>query len=368
MKLLDGGHAYPCYMAKETLDAQRKEAEKAKKNYVHRGEHRATPAAENRRLYDANPTTLRLKVPQGQKIVIQDHIRGKVEWDTDLMGDPVILRVDGRALYNFATVVDDVDLKITHVVRAAEHLTNTAVQVVVYQALGVPLPEFAHIPVVNEPNSTKKLSKRDMKKFVTEDVRSKLKAVGWTGEEIDSRDDLNPATIAFYRELGYLPAALVNYLSRLGWSLDDKTEIMSLDTLIQNFGLDRVNTKPASFDPVKLKWVAGQYMKDLPLDAKVAGVMPFLRRAKFLSDSDNPESDERVRLVVRLLGERITVFSDILQYAPQFFGDPRYDGKAVKKHLATPQARALLNSLASWLPTISVTDPCAAASHGANLV
>src|SRR6185369_6303762 len=219
LKLLDSGHAYPCYQSKEQLDAERKEAEKAKRNYVHRGQHRLTPAAECRRLYDAKPTTIRLKVPDGETIAIDDAIRGHVGWPSDLMGDPVIMRADGRALYNFATVVDDVLFKITHVVRAAEHLTNTAVQVVAYRALGAPLPAFAHVPVVNEPNSKKKLSKRDMKKFVTAEVRAKLNAIGWSDAEIDSRDDLNPATVAFYREMGYLPAALVNYLGRLGWSL-----------------------------------------------------------------------------------------------------------------------------------------------------
>ena len=122
-----------------------------------------------------------------------------------------------------ATVVDDVAMQITHVVRAAEHLSNTPIQLLVYKGLGAPLPQFAHVPVVNEPKSKKKLSKRDMKKFVTPEVRQKLNAIGWTDEHIDSRDDLNPATVAFYRELGYLPAALINYLGRLGWSLDDKS-------------------------------------------------------------------------------------------------------------------------------------------------
>ena len=172
--------------------------------------------------------------------------------------------------------MDDVAFKITHVVRAAEHLTNTAVQAVAYRAHWAPLPTFAHVPVVNEPNSKKKLSKRDMKKFVTAEVRAKLNAIGWTDEEIDSRDDLNPATVAFYREMGYLPAALVNYLGRLGWSLDDKTEIMPLETMIANFSLERVNDSPASFDPEKLHWMAGEYMKQLPLDAASRGRDPVL--------------------------------------------------------------------------------------------
>src|SRR5580765_297206 len=293
LKLLESGQAYPDYVAKEQLDAERKEAEKAKKPYVHRGPHRDTPAAECVRLYRDKQTTLRLKVPTGQVIAIDDLIRGRVEWQSDLTGDPVILRADGRALYNFATVVDDVAMRITHVVRAAEHLSNTATQVLVYQAMGAATPSFAHIPVVNEPaakpgtayppgvkppNPNKKLSKREMAKFLTPDVRTKLHAVGWTDEQINSRDDLNPATVAFYRELGYLPAGLVNYLGRLGWSLDDKAEIIPLDEMTALFSLERVNNSPASFDPEKLAWLNGEYMKRLPSSEKVDGVIPFLRR------------------------------------------------------------------------------------------
>src|SRR5262249_31382157 len=142
------GHAYPCYVSKEELDASRKEAEAAKRNYVHRGAHRETPPAENLRLLREKPAPIRLKVPPGQTIAIDDLIRGHVEWRSDLLGDPVILLADGRALYNFATVVDDVALKITHVIRAAEHLSNTQTQVLIYEALGAPVPQFAHIPLV----------------------------------------------------------------------------------------------------------------------------------------------------------------------------------------------------------------------------
>jgi nondiscriminating glutamyl-tRNA synthetase len=178
LKLIETGHAYPDYMAKEALDAERKAAEAAKRNYVHRGPHRDTPPAECLRLYQEKPTTLRFKVPLGRDAVIDDLICGKCIQRTDLMGDPVILRADGRALYNFASVVDDIDLKITHIIRAREHLTNTYTQVLVFEALGAALPKFGHVPVINEPNSNKKLSKRDMKKFVTPEIRGKLKASG----------------------------------------------------------------------------------------------------------------------------------------------------------------------------------------------
>ena len=277
-----------------------------------------------------------------------------------------------RALYNFATVVDDHALKITHVIRAAEHLTNTAVQVVAYEALGAAVPQFAHIPVVNEPapkpgvtyaagekpNKNKKLSKREMKKFVTAEVRSKLRAVGWTDAEIDARDDLNPATVAFYRELGYLPAALVNYLGRLGWSLDDKAEIIKLDEMIANFGLDRVNQSPASFDPDKLYWVAGEYMKVLPLPEKVTGVLPFLVRAKLVTEPLDPATRTRLEQVILACGDRLKLFSDILLYATPFLKtDPDYVPESIDKRLKKEGAADLLRGFKTVLASATPYDP-----------
>jgi nondiscriminating glutamyl-tRNA synthetase len=364
MKLLASGHAYPDYLAKEHLDAERKEAERAKKPYVHRGPHRLTPAVECVRLYQEKPTTLRLKVPAGRTIAIDDLIRGRVEWQSDLIGDPVILRGDGRALYNFATVVDDVALRITHVIRAAEHLDNAKTQVLAYEALAARMPRFAHIPVVNEPapkpgvayppgvkppNPNKKLSKREMAKFLTPDVRAKLHAVGWSDEQINSRDDLNPATVAFYRELGYLPAGLVNYLGRLGWSLDDKTEIIGLEEMIAKFSLDRVNQSPASFDPEKLLWVASEYMRQLPLEQKIDGVLPFLCKNGCLGDSVDAATRAKVGRVIEVCGDRLKIFSDILLYGSFFFRAPEYDMAAVKKRMHKDGVPKLLRQFAAVL-------------------
>jgi glutamyl-tRNA synthetase len=338
LKLIDSGHAYPDYKSGEEISAERKAAEKAKQNYVYRGQNRTLSAAECRRLYDAQPTVVRLKVPEGRTIAVDDLICGKVEVQADLVGDPVILRADGRALYNFATVVDDVAMEITHIVRAKEHLSNTPVQVLVYEALGYATPQFAHVAVVNAPKSKEKLSKRKMKQFMTDEVVAKLRAAHavpaeWTDEQIKNSEDLNPATVAFYRTLGYLPAALVNYFGRLGWSLDDKTEIMPLETMIANFGLDRVNDSPASFDPDKLLWMAGEYMKQLPIEEKVDGLIPFLRRANLIGDHLDDALRNKIRKVVDACGDRLKVYSDIYLYAAFFFHDPVYDPDAVKKRL-----------------------------------
>jgi glutamyl/glutaminyl-tRNA synthetase len=332
-KLVQEGKAYPCLLSPEELKAEREAAERAKKPYIHRGPGRNLAPEEALKLVlEGKP--VRLKVTEGRKIVLEDLIRGRVEWDADLLGDPVILRGDGRALYNFATVVDDAAMQITHVVRAAEHLSNTAVQLVAFEALGVGQPRFAHVPVVNEPNSKKKLSKRDMAKFVTTEIKSKLMSIGHTAEQIAARDDLNPATVAFYRELGYLPEGLVNYLGRLGWSLDDHSEIIPIDLMTANFSLERVNDSPASFDPDKLYWVAGEYMKTLPLEKKVEGVLPFLKRAGIWGENESPARLEQLRRVITASGDRLKLFSDILQYGlPILRPSVAYDEKSFAKRV-----------------------------------
>ncbi len=358
LKLLETGHAYPDYLSKEELDAERKAAEVAKKPYVHRGPHRETSAAECVLLYAEKPTTLRFKVPTGRLAVVEDLICGHCEQQTDLVGDPVILRANGSPLYNFASVIDDIAFEITHVVRAREHLANTYTQVLFWEALGAPLPKFGHIPVVNEPapkpgakylpgvkppNKNKKLSKRDMAKFVTPEVRAQLNAIGWTDEQIAARDDLNPATVAFYRELGFLPEGLLNYLGRLGWSLDDHTEFMTVADMITNFSLERVNDSAASFDPEKLYWLAGEHMKVRSLDEKIAGCVPFLVKAKLVVEPLDPATETRLRRVLEAMGDRLKLFSDILAYAGPFLkADPDYDPTAIDTVLKKPGNTELL--------------------------
>jgi len=381
LKLIETGHAYPDTMTKEQLETARHDqamAEFARKNptagpkeievelkaikdgkrpFIFRGPERNQDSAVNLRKYLEKPATVRLKVPTGRSVVIDDMICGRVEVQTDQIGDPVILRADGRAIYNFATVVDDVDMQITHIVRAREHLSNTPVQVLIYEALGYPMPRFAHVPVVNRPNSSKKLSKREMKDFMTPEVIGKLRAAhavpaDLTDEQIKSREDVNPATVAFYREMGYLPTSLVNYFGRLGWSLDDKTEIIPLDMMIANFSLERVNDSPASFDPEKLLWLAGEYMRMLPIEEKVAGVLPFLQRAGLVAANVDDSTRGRVRQVMEACGDRIKIFSDVFQYGAFFFRDPIYDAKAVDKRLRQGRAPEILGQVRELLAGI----------------
>jgi len=174
-----------------------------------------------------------------------------------------------------------------------------------------------------------------------------------------NQETLNPVMVAFYEALGYLPASLVNYFGRLGWSLDDKTEIISRDDMVKNFGLERVNSSPASFDPEKLLWLAGEYMRVLPLDEKVVGIIPFLTRAGLVKDPLDEPTRGKIRQVVQACGERLKVYTDIIGYGAFFFRDPVYDPKAVQKWLKKEGARELLQAAAE---EIDVTTPFDAAT------
>ncbi len=355
LKLLAAGHAYPDYMTKDELDADRKKAEAAKKPYIHRGPHRDTLAAECVRLYEANPTTLRFKVPEGIKVVVEDLVRGRCEQATAVMGDPVILRANGIALYNFASVVDDAALEITHVIRASEHLANTYSQVLFLDALGLPTPAYAHIPVVNYKGE--KMSKRKLPPL-TDDERQKLRMLGWTDDEI-TKSGLNIAAVGFYREMGYIPEAIINYLGRLGWSLDDKTEFLRLKDMISHFdmetGVGRITSSAGEFDPKKLFWLQDEYMKLLSVEEKVTQCLPFLKRAKLIPADPDAATMALLTRIVAASGDRLKLFSDILQYgAPIFLAEPEYNAKSVEKRLKKAGGADLLREFAAVL---AATEP-----------
>ena len=415
-KLIETGHAYPDSMTPEEQTADRvdkhlatyraanpgasagqlqKESDAAAKGqrpYTFRGRLRDADPAENLKAYDANPGPVRFKVPTGRAVTVTDLIRGRskdggpgrVEFATDGIGDPVILRGpnpdDGvcRPLYNFATVVDEINMKLTHVIRAAEHFSNTPGQVLMFEALGATPPVFAHVPVVNAPNSKEKLSKRKMAQFMTPEVVKKLRAVHavpaeWSDDQVKSNEALNPVTVEFYKILGYLPSAVINYLSKLGWSMDDATEYMTVDNLIKNFTLETVNEAAASFDPDKLHWLAGEHMARLPVAERVHGSLPFLRRAGLIGELVTPETVAMLQDVFDAAGDRIKLFSDAIQYAGPFLGElPEYDAKAVTDKLKKPgvgerlqAVRGVLEKLETFdSPAISAAINGYAAEHG----
>ncbi len=332
-RLIASGHVYRDYTTEAQRSAAKKAAERDKRAY----RFRKVPLSDHELAqYEAEgrPYALRFQVPLGRTLVLADQIKGDVSFATEEIGDFVIVRPDGAPLYNFASVVDDVDMKITHIVRAEEHLSNTFPQLLVFEALGATLPVFAHIPYVAEPGSRAKMSKRKIADYEKQGVLVYLHQ---------------------YIERGYLPEAVMNYLSRLGWSYDDSQEIFTRQELIEKFSLDRVNSSPASHDQDKLFWVQGEWMKTIPLDQKVAGVIPFLAQEGLISSEPKPDERSRIEAVVQALGDRLKIYSDILKLGRFFFADAIvHDPDAVKKRLRKEGVAAMLGELETLLHE---TDP-----------
>ncbi len=281
-RLLDEKKAYRDFETTEEVQRQREAAEREKRPFISSRRSLELSDAEVRQLVaEGRPHVVRFLVPRGQTLPLDDVVRGHVEWDTSLIADPVIMRPDGTPLYNFATVIDDAGMAISHVIRAEEHLSNTPMQILLHQALGNTLPIFAHIPFVTAPGTTKKLSKRDLKKYrENPKFRKMFDAADQVFPQIGlgSSETLNPVMVEYYEKIGFLPEAVLNALARLGWSLDDRTEFMSLPTIVENFTLDRIVKNPAGLDPDKLYSFQTHWMSQVPLENKVDGVPALPRR------------------------------------------------------------------------------------------
>ncbi len=308
------------------------------------------------------PYVLRFLIPRDTQIVIDDLIRGRVEFDANLISDPVIMRADQTPLYNFATVIDDAHAEISHVIRAEEHLSNTPIQLLLHEALGHTPPLFAHVPYVAAPGTKEKLSKRKLDKYRN---NPQFKRLFDRADEIfpklglgDSQG-LDPVMVEYYERMGYLPDAMVNGLARLGWSLDDKTEIMSRQTIIESFTLDRVVKSPAGLDPDKLLSYQVHWMGELSVEEKVDACMPYLTAAKYVDDPVDDDTRNFVAKLVTALCDRIKVFSDILDYEEFFVEDAalQYDEKAFAKRITKPDdAVDLLTKFKSRLETVEPFD------------
>jgi glutamyl-tRNA synthetase len=356
--LLDKGLAYYDYATADELKVERETAEKEKRPFLYSRRWMAqTPADRARFESEGRKAVVRLLMPRLGVCRFHDHIRGDmaVEWTHE--ADHVIQRTDGSCLYNLANVVDDHDMRITHVIRAEEHLSNTPRQIFIAQGLGYDLPEYAHVPFVAEPGGKNKISKRKLEQYlknpdfrqIYEHGRAIVTRIGLA----PTADTFNPVIVDFYRDVGYLPNAIVNYLLLLGWSLDDKTEDFRREEMIQHFSLDRITKAPASFDAKKLRAFQERYMAREPLERKVELVLPFLQKARLIPDPAPDDVMERVTAIVRAAGERIKVAGDILDFDAFFLPDDRlnYDEKAFNQHIRKPAASALLRKIRQRLET-----------------
>ncbi|MGQ9508241.1 MAG: glutamate--tRNA ligase [Thermodesulfobacteriota bacterium] len=294
-KLLREGKAYRCYCTPEELEAKREGAKKAglKPKYDR-------TCLERGSYHFNRPFAIRfLSTDQGETVV-EDLIQGRVIFDNSELDDLIILRSDGFPTYNFSVVVDDATMGITHVIRGSDHLNNTPRQIQIYQALGYPLPKFAHVPMILGPDK-KKLSKRHGAPSVME-----------------------------YKRMGYLPEAVVNYLVRLGWSYGNQEEF-TLEELIEKFSLEAVGRSPAAINPKKLDWLNSQYIKKKNLGELVELFQPFLE-AKGYSVSDQ----ELLKKVVLSLRERVKTLVEMANLSEFYFSkEVSYEESGAKKFLTS---------------------------------
>lgn len=301
-QLLAEGKAYHCYCTPEELEKIRIQARATKQTRSYDGRCRhLTPEDVKTFQAEGRTPTVRIKMP-ATRIRVDDLILGSRHIDPGTLEDEVIVRSNGMPSYNLTSIVDDIDMEITHVIRGTEHLNNTPKQIAIADALGLKVPQFAHIPLVLDSEG-QKMSKR---------LHGDLVAV--------SR----------YRKDGYLPAAMLNFVARLGWSYDDKQEIFSLDELIEKFDLARVGKSGSVFDIKKLEWLNAHYINQLDISERTDAVIPIWEEAGFVSDAT--QHRDRLERIVTAVGERLKTLQDILPQTHYFFTDAfEYDPKAVKK-------------------------------------
>ena len=371
-QLLASGHAYRDYAKPEETAALREAAEKEKRDFIYdrrwmaeTDEQAAAFEAEGRK------AIVRLKMPREGKCEFTDLIRGEQSIAWGLEQDHVIQRNDGTCLYHLASVVDDHDLEITHVVRAIEHLSNTPRQIFIFQSLGYDLPQFAHIPFVAEPGSKKKLSKRDIAKYLNNRDFKKLyergaNIAGQVGIE-QTPDSFNPVLTNFYKDTGFTPWAINNYLLLLGWSLDDKSEMFSREEMIRLFSLERVVKNEASFDPAKLTAFQSRYMNNMPADLKLDHCSDFLVRGGIVSSAQATSEREKIAAIITAADDRIEIAGDVLQFADFFEADDAlaYEDKAFQKRLVKPEGAGHL--LAEYKKILATTDDYSATNMESTL-
>ena len=357
-KLLASGHAYRDYSTTEEYGAQRDAAQKAGEPFVYDRAFMAEDDATAAKFESEGRTAVvRLKMPREGSCVINDLVRGEVVVDWSGEADAVIQRADGSCLYHLASVVDDYEFQISHVIRSEEHLPNTARQIFILESLGYERPVYAHVPYVAEPAGSRKLSKRKLKDYVKNKDFAKLLEHGnhiADGCGIETQaDTFNPVIVDFYREIGFLPDSVLNYLLLLGWSLDGEREKFTVDEMTELFSLDRVKSSPASFDPQKLLAFQGDAFAALPVPDRTERVKPFALAAGFWDGVD----DTLLTEVVQAAGDRMKMAGDIIDFDYCFLDEFPFEEKPFTKRLIKPaDACDLLQKLCDHLATIEPFD------------
>lgn len=321
-QLLENGHAYKCYCTEAEIAAEREEQTERGETPQYSGKCRHLTAEERAKLEsEGREPSIRIIVPEGKTYTFEDMVKGTVSFESEGMGDWVIIKKDGTPTYNFAVTVDDYLMKISHVLRGDDHISNTPKQLMVYEALGWEPPIFGHMTlIVNE--SRKKLSKRD--------------------ESIIQ-------FIEQYEELGYLPEALFNFITLLGWSPTGEEELYSKEDFIEIFDANRLSKSPALFDTNKLTWMNNQYMKKIEVDRVLELSMPHLVKAGVLSESLTDEEHEWARGLVSLLQEKMSFGAEIVELSDMFFKEEAEYEEDAKEVLTGETVPEVLKAFAEEL-------------------
>ncbi len=324
--LVDSGHAYRCFCTPQRIEEVRREREKAKAPTGYDRHCRGIDKTEAaRRAQGGEPFVVRLKVPEGRAIVFDDLIRGRIEYDSGVLDDMVLLKSDGLPTYHLANVVDDHLMKISHVFRGDEWIASSPRHILIYEAFGWTPPLLAHLPVILSSDGGK-LSKRK-----------------------------GAASVMDYKRAGYLPEALFNHLALLGWSPGDDREKMDREEIIEAFSLEKVSPKAAVFDEKKLEWMNGLYMQERPVETVVGDVVERWK-SEGLVPKDAAAGQTRFAAVVSLLKDRSKTLNELAANAAYFFADPtEYDEKSVRKHFRG-ESVALLKALAAKLDAVESFD------------
>ncbi len=318
-QLVQKGQAYHCYCSPEELELRRKEMMAQKLPPKYNGQCRSLSAEQKKKFeQEGRKPVIRFRMPDSGVTKINDLVKGPIQFDNSLLDDFVILKSSGVPVYNFAVVCDDHDMAITNVIRGDDHISNTPRQIMLYQAFGWELPEFAHIPMILGPDGAR-LSKRH-----------------------------GAAALDEYIQQGYLPGAIINYLVLLGWATEDSQQIFSVAEMIEKFSLDRCAKNAAIFDPEKLKWLNGEYIRHkLPSEELVQLGKKFLAEKKLIDENTDLGY---ISQVISLERERIRTIGELPELVDFFFLDTVViaDDKA-RKTLAKPNVKEILSKVEAEL-------------------
>lgn len=330
-QLLMSNLAYKCYCTSEELEAER-EAQRARGEMPHYGGKCAnlTPEEQAEKEAQGLEPVIRFRVPRNTSFTFDDMVKGEISFESDNVGgDFIIQKRDGMPTYNFAVAVDDHLMKITHVLRGDDHIANTPKQLMIYDAFGWPRPTFGHMTLIINTETGKKLSKRDesILQFIEQ-----------------------------YRELGYLPEAMFNFIALLGWSPVGEDEIFPQDELIKIFDTKRLSKSPAAFDPKKLEWVNNHYIKAMDLDKLTELCLPYLIKAGKVEENPSPERKDWVKRVVSLYQPQMSYAAEITEVSSLFFQDQLELDDAAKEVLAGEGVSTVLNAFKAQLEAMETVD------------